>query len=156
MERQRRVFLRGTMASGVIALSLASGLLSPTRVLAAWPSAAFDANAVKTAMEGLFGADGFIQSADIIMRTPDIAENGAVVPVTVIAKMPGVESISVFAVENVRPLVVSANLGASARPKLATRIKLGKTSKLIAIVRANGKVYGTSKIVKVTLGGCGG
>lgn len=70
--------------------------------------------------------------------------------------MPGVESISVFAVENVKPLCVSANLGASARPKLATRIKLGKTSKLIAVVRANGKVYGTSKTVKVTLGGCGG
>ena len=156
MDRQRRVFLRGTMASGVVALSLASGLLRPSRVLAAWPEAAFEASSVKQGMEGLFGADGFIQSADISMRTPDIAENGAVVPVTVIANIAGVESISVFAVENVKPLVVSANLGANARPKLATRVKLGKTSKLIAVVRANGKVYGTSKTVKVTLGGCGG
>ena len=156
MDRHRRVFLRGTMASGVVAVSLASGLLRPSRVLAAWPDAAFEATSVKQGMEGLFGADGFVQSADISMRTPDIAENGAVVPVTVVAKIPGVESISVFAVENALPLVVSANLGASARPKLATRVKLGKTSKLIAVVRANGKVYGTSKTVKVTLGGCGG
>lgn len=81
MDRQRRIFLRGTMASGVVALSLASGLLRPSRVLAAWPEGAFEASSVKQGMEGLFGADGFTQSADISMRTPDIAENGAVVPV---------------------------------------------------------------------------
>ena len=156
MDQHRRIFLRGTMASGVVAVSLASGLLTPSHVLAAWPEAAFGAKGLKEGMEGLFGADGFIESADLSMRTPDIAENGAVVPVTVIANMTGVESISVFALENFQPLAISANLGASARPKLATRIKLGKTSKLIAVVRANGKVYGTSKTVKVTLGGCGG
>ena len=156
MDRQRRIFLRGTMASSVVAVSLASGLLSPSRVLAAWPEAAFEAKDVMQGMEGLFGTGGFTESADITMRTPDIAEDGAVVPVTVTAKMPGVESISVFAVENVKPLAISANLGASARPVLATRIKLGKTSNLIAVVRANGKLYGTTKTVKVTLGGCGG
>jgi len=156
MNNQRRSFLRNSMAGGLVAVSVASGLLTPSRVLAAWPQAAFDSTDPKAAMKGLLGSEGFEETDQIKLRTPDIAENGSVVPVTVKTKITGVESISVFAMENARPLAISADMSATARPVLATRIKLGKTSKVVAVVRANGKLYGTTKTVKVTLGGCGG
>ena len=156
MNSQRRSFLRNTFTGSLVAVSVASGLLTPSRVLAAWPQAAFDASSVKDAMMGLLGTESFENSAAISLRTPDIAENGTVVPVTVKTKLPGVESISVFALENARPLAISADLSAKSRGVLATRIKLGKTSKVVAVVKANGKLFGATKKVKVTLGGCGG
>ena len=156
MNNQRRSFLRKSMASSLVAVSVASGLLTPSHVLAAWPKAAFDSNSVKDAMMGLLGTEAFEETNQIQLRTPDIAENGSVVPVTVKTKITGVESISIFALENARPLAISADMSAKARPVLATRIKLGKTSKVVAVVRANGKLFGATKTIKVTLGGCGG
>jgi len=157
MNKQRRSFLRNSMAGSLVAVSVASGLLTPSRVLAgAWPQAAFDSKSVKDAMMGLLGTEKFEETSQIKLRTPDIAENGSVVPVTVKTKITGVESISVFALENARPLAISADMSAKARPVLATRIKLGKTSKVVALVRANGKLFGATKTIKVTLGGCGG
>ena len=156
MNEQRRSFLRNTFTGSLVAVSVASGLLTPSRVLAAWPKAAFDSTSVKDAMMSLLGSEKFENNAAISLRTPDIAENGTVVPVTVKTKLPGVESISVFALENARPLAISADLSAKSRAVLATRIKLGKTSKVVAVVRANGKLFGATKTVKVTLGGCGG
>lgn len=156
MNRTRRTFLKGSLAGSAVALAIGAGLLTPRAVLAAWPKKAFDAGKVEPGMQELFGTGSFVETNKLILRTPDIAENGSVVPITVTAKMDGVESISVFAIENVRPLAVTANLSAGARPLLATRIKLGKTSKVLAVVRANGKLYGTTKTIKVTLGGCGG
>jgi len=156
MNNQRRSFLRKSMASSLVAVSVASGLLTPSYVLAAWPKAAFDSTSVKDAMMGLLGTEAFEETNQIKLRTPDIAENGSVVPVTVKTKITGVESISIFALENARPLAISADMSATARPVLATRIKLGKTSKVVAVVRANGKLFGATKTIKVTLGGCGG
>jgi len=156
MNNQRRSFLRKSMAGSLVAVSVASGLLTPSHVLAAWPKAAFDSKSVKDAMMGLLGTEAFEETNQIQLRTPDIAENGSVVPVTVKTKITGVESISIFALENARPLAISADMSANARPVLATRIKLGKTSKVVAVVRANGKLFGATKTIKVTLGGCGG
>lgn len=156
MNNQRRSFLRKSMTGSLVAVSVAAGLLTPAHVLAAWPKAAFDSKKVDESMKTLLGAVKFEETNQIKLRTPDIAENGSVVPVTVKTKITGVESISIFALENARPLAISADMSATARPVLATRIKLGKTSKVVAVVRANGKLYGATKTIKVTLGGCGG
>jgi len=156
MNNQRRSFLRKSMAGSLVAVSVATGLLTPSRVLAVWPKEAFDATKINDAMRSLLGAGQFEETNQVNLRTPDIAENGSVVPVTVKTKITGVESISVFALENARPLAISADMSAKARPVISTRIKLGKTSKVVAVVRANGKLYGATKTIKVTLGGCGG
>ena len=156
MDRQRRLFLGCTLKAGSVAIAVASGLLSPALVLAKWPEQAFSETKVDTAMNALLGASDFQESKDIKIKAPDIAEDGAVVPVSVSTKIEAVESISIYAFENVRPLAVSADLGANARPTVSTRIKLGKTSQILAIVKSQGKLYGASKTVKVTLGGCGG
>lgn len=156
MDRQRRIFLGRAVAASTVMLAMGTGLLTPSRVIAAWPEKAFSQKTVDTAIQALFGSNTYEDSKDISLKTPDIAENGAVVPVKVRTTIAGAESISVIAYENVRPLAVTADFAGNARPALSTRVKLGKTSKILALVKANGKVYGASRTVKVTIGGCGG
>ncbi|HHJ21022.1 MAG TPA: thiosulfate oxidation carrier protein SoxY [Gammaproteobacteria bacterium] len=152
---QRRTFLRSSLAAGTAGVAVAAGLLTPQAVFAAWPKAAFDAKDVKSAMSAIAGGDA-PASGDIKIKAPDIAENGAVVPVTVSTGIAGVESISIFAAKNGTPLTSSFQLGEGTEAYISTRIKMGKTSDVIALVKAGGKLYSSKKAVKVTIGGCGG
>ena len=77
-------------------------------------------------------------------------------PISVATSLEGAESISVLVEENPQPLVASFDLTPGTMADVSTRIKMGKTSNVIAVVKANGKLYSTSKEVKVTIGGCGG
>jgi sulfur-oxidizing protein SoxY len=153
---KRRVFLKGSLASGMVAVAVGAGLLNPRQVLAAWPKDAFEAKNVNDAMNGMFGTDLAPASDAITLDAPDIAENGAVVPVKVTAEMDNVESITIIAEHNQTPLIASFNLSAGTQGFISTRIKMGKTSNVIAVVKAGGKVYSARKEVKVTIGGCGG
>src|SRR5690606_5795668 len=92
----------------------------------------------------------------IQIRAPDIAENGNVVPITVETNIANIESISILTEQNASPLTASFVLGAGADGFVATRMKMGKTSDVIAVVKADGKLHSTRKEVKVTIGGCGG
>jgi sulfur-oxidizing protein SoxY len=125
-------------------------------VLAAWPTAAFEAKSVDAALDAMSGSHALEGSDKISIRAPDIAENGAVVPVSVTSTIDGAESISILAEKNAAPLTASFVLGAGAEGFVSTRIKMGKTSSIIAVVKAGGKLYSTGKEVKVTIGGCGG
>jgi len=125
-------------------------------VLAAWPSTAFEATSVDAALDALMGSHQLEGSDKIAIRAPDIAENGAVVPVSVTTDIANVESISIIAEKNASPLTASFILGAGTEGFVSTRIKMGKTSSVIAVVKADGKLYSTGKEVKVTIGGCGG
>jgi sulfur-oxidizing protein SoxY len=153
---KRRIFLKGTLASSAVAVAVGAGLLSPRQVLAAWPSNAYEAKSVQDALKGLFGSDLTDASSDIEIKAPEIAENGAVVPVSIETSMKGVESISIIADKNPTALVASFTLGATTKPMISTRIKMGQTGNVIAVVKANGKLYSARKEVKVTIGGCGG
>lgn len=153
---QRRSFLKGTLAGSAVAVAVGAGLLSPRTVLAAWPKAAFEAKNVEDAMNKLFGSAANTPSGDIKIKAPDIAENGAVVPVSISTSLGKVDSIAVIAEKNGTPLASNFKLGANAIPNVSTRIKMGKTSDVIAVVKANGKAYSARKNVKVTIGGCGG
>jgi sulfur-oxidizing protein SoxY len=153
---KRRVFLKGSLASGMVAVAVGAGLLNPRQVLAAWPKGAFEAKTVNDAMSGMFGTDLAPASDAIKLDAPDIAENGAVVPVKVTTDMANVESITIIAENNQTPLIASFNLAANTQGYISTRIKMGKTSNVIAVVKAGGKVYSARKEVKVTIGGCGG
>jgi len=152
---QRRTFMKGTLAASGVAVAVSAGLLSPRAVLAAWPKSAFGAKSIPDALSGL-GISNPITSKDIKIKAPDIAENGAVVPVTVKTSISGVTSISILTEKNASPLAANFNLKGSAQGMVATRIKMQKTSPVIAIVKAGGKAYKASKEVKVTIGGCGG
>ena len=153
---QRRHFLKNTMATGAVALAASSGLLIPGRVLAAWNKTAFEAKDVQSAMKGAIGTELTEASDKINIKAPDIAENGAVVPVTVSSTLDGVKSITILSEKNGTPLVAKFNLQGKAEAFVSTRIKMGKTSNVIAICESGGKFYSARKEVKVTIGGCGG
>jgi sulfur-oxidizing protein SoxY len=153
---QRRTFLQGSLAGGAVAVAVGAGLLSPRNVLAAWPSAAFDAKSVQEAMSSLFGSAETTASGDIQIKAPDIAENGAVVPVSVSTTIGSTDKIAIIAEKNGQPLAASFDLGQGTKGFISTRIKMGKTSDVIAVVEAGGKRFSARKNVKVTIGGCGG
>ena len=155
MSMKRRTFLKGTLAAGTVGMAVSAGLLTPRAVMAAWPKDAFEAKSMDDAMKATVGGTE-AAAGDISIKAPDIAENGAVVPVTVSTSISGVESISIFAKENANPLTSSYMLGANTEGFVSTRIKMGKTSNVIAVVKADGKLYNATKEVKVTIGGCGG
>lgn len=156
MNNQRRIMLKGSLAASALGVAVGAGLLTPRAVLAAWPEAAFKAKDAAGAMTALTGLDQMSESADIRIKAPDIAENGAVVPVTVETSIEGVESISIIAVNNPAPLIASFELGEGAIGFVSTRIKMGKSGDVIAVVKAGGKLQSAKKEVKVTIGGCGG
>lgn len=152
---QRRHFLKNTMATSAIALAATSGLLVPLQVLAR-NTKAFDAKSVQDAMKGAIGTELTEASDQITIKAPDIAENGAVVPVTISSKLSNVTAITILSEKNGTPLVAQFNLKGSTQAFVSTRIKMGKTSNIIAICETGGKFFSARKEVKVTIGGCGG
>jgi sulfur-oxidizing protein SoxY len=102
------------------------------------------------------GSDQLSASDAIKLKAPDIAENGAVVPVTVSSTLGNVTAISIIASANQSPLTSSFQLTSVCEAFVSTRIKMGKTADVIAVVKADGKLYSATKEVKVTIGGCGG
>lgn len=156
MKINRRLFLKGTLAGSTVAVAATAGLIAPGQVLAAWPKDAFAAKDVASAVNGIFGSDDATASSDITVKVPDIAENGAVVPVTISSTIANVTSIAIIIEKNGTPLTANFKLAANAVADISTRCKMGKTSNVIAIVEAGGKLYKAHKEVKVTIGGCGG
>ncbi len=155
-DMKRRLFLKGSVAVGAVGAGLASGLFTPRAVLADWSESAFHATKIPAALNGLFGTDTTEVSDAIQIKAPDIAENGAVVPVTVKTDLEDVSHIVIIAAANATPLVADFELSELSVPFVATRIKMGKTADVVAVVKAGGKLYSARKAVKVTIGGCGG
>jgi len=153
---KRRTFLQGTMATGMIGLAASAGILTPKAVLAAYPQAGFDAKNVDDALNSVYSSSAHSASGDIKIKAPDIAENGAVVPITISTSMSKVESIAILIEKNPAPLAASFDLNAGTEGFVSTRVKMGKTSAVVAVVKSGGKLYSASKDVKVTIGGCGG
>ena len=156
MNIKRRVFLKGSLAAGTVGVAVGAGLVTPQAVVAAWNEKAFKAESVDDALAAAMGDASNTASDAIKIKAPDIAENGAVVPVSVSTDMADVESIALLAEGNNTPLVATFMLGEGAIADVSTRIKMGKTSDVIAIVKSGGKLHSARKSVKVTIGGCGG
>jgi len=151
----RRTLLKRSLAASAVGVAAGAGLLSPGAVLAAYPKEAFAAKEVGMALKSALGSSDYANSDDIKIKAPDIAENGAVVPVTVSSGIAGVESIAIISEGNNTPLVASFNLNGS-EAYVSTRIKMGKTGNVVAVVKAGGALHANKKEVKVTIGGCGG
>ena len=155
MVQTRRDVLRAGGGASVLALLAAVGLVMPGAALAAdWNKSAFEGKTLSDAFKGL-GAGVPANSADIIMRAPDIAENGAVVPIGIESKIPGTESIALLIEKNPNPLAAAFDIPAGTETMVSMRVKMGETSSVYALVKANGKYYVAKKEIKVTLGGCG-
>ena len=153
----RRTFLKGTLASGVLTVAASAGLLKPTQVLAAaWPKSAFDAKTMDATISGLYGNASVAPNPAIKIEAPLQAENGAVVPITVSTTLPNVESIAILVEKNATPLICNVALMNGAQGYFKVRMKMGKTSDVKVIVKAGGKLHSASQQIKVTVGGCGG
>jgi sulfur-oxidizing protein SoxY len=149
----RREFLQ--RGSGLLAALVAAGWLSPEAAAQEWNRAAFEAKSIREALEAL-GAKDATAGADIVITAPEIAENGAVVPVTVVSRVAGTESIALLADKNPNALSGVFTFPAGTLPEVHTRVKLAETSNVHVLVRAGGKFAFATKEIKVTLGGCGG
>ena len=149
MNKTRRKFVQQGVVAGII-----TSLSIPYSAIASWPDKAFKAKSVDEALNELLGS-AESASGDITIKAPTIAENGAVVPISVTSNVANTESISIVVVNNPQPLVVNFDVMGS-EPYVSTRIKMAKTSKVIALVESDGKLYSSSVEVKVTIGGCGG
>lgn len=154
MSQTRRVFLQLTGSAGLSALALAAGL-TPWTARAADTRPAFEATAIKDALEKL-GASDPKESTEIAFKAPDIAENGAVVPVEIESKLPNTRSIAILVEKN--PHVMSAEFAIpeGTEPFVATRVKVAESSLIHAVVKTDTGAFYTTRLVKVTLGGCGG
>ena len=156
MNLTRRSVLKAGGGASLFAVLATAGMLRPDAALAAdWNQKAFDAKNLKDAFEAL-GAGGRVDSADIVMTAPEIAENGAVVPIGVSSKLPGTESIAILIAKNPNPLAAGFDIPAGTEPGVMTRVKLAETSDVHVLVKAQGKYYVIKKEIKVTIGGCGG
>jgi sulfur-oxidizing protein SoxY len=155
VDADRRAALRAGGGLGLAGALTALGLLPSSAVRAEWTRAAFDAKSVGDALSAA-GLGASAESTDVQLEAPEIAENGAVVPIKVTAGLPRVDRIAVLVEKN--PTILSSifQLPEGTEPSIVTRVKMAETCRIIAAVRSDGKVYLASKEVKVTLGGCGG
>lgn len=153
---KRRIFLKGSLAASTAGVAMGAGLLTPQALLAAWNESAFRSKEVPAAVKAYLGNEATEASDKIHLKAPDIAENGAVVPITVETDIPNVSSIMIIATGNEYPMTAGFQLGTGAVGFVSTRIKMAKTADVVAVVKAGDKLYSATKNVKVTIGGCGG
>jgi sulfur-oxidizing protein SoxY len=149
-ESRRDILKQG----GLLAALLGCGLLSSGQARAAIDAKTFQLKTMEETLVALGGKP--VESKDIELTTPDIAENGAVVPVAVTSRIPNTEEIYILVEKNPSPLTATFALQEGTEPFVSTRTKMGQTSNIYAIVKADGKFYSAAKETRVTLGGCGG
>jgi len=152
MNDMRRAFLQW---AGGIATLAAAGLLRPAQAWAAsWNKTGFESKVVNDVLKSL-GAANPAESKEITITAPDIAENGAVVPVAVASRIANTQQISIVAEKNPFPLAATFEVAGGGEGYVSTRIKMGQTSDVWALVKADGKYYVARKEIKITVGGCG-
>jgi sulfur-oxidizing protein SoxY len=155
MQSQRREAIKlGAALSALVA----AGVLTPGAARAqqaAWNKTAFEAKSLADAVKA-FGGTASETSGAIGITAPDIAENGAVVQIGVASKLPNTQAIAILVEKNPNIVAASFTLPAGTEPSVTTRVKMGQTSNVLAVVKADNKFYVATKEVKVTLGGCGG
>ena len=159
LDHGRRRLVGGTGGAAVLALAAAAGLLRPGSAWAqhqpAWNRALFETKTLNDVLKAMGGGSASV-SRDIDFTGPDIAENGAVVPFTIASRIPKTEAIALLIEKN--PSILAANFAIPQGTDawVNTRAKMGQTSNVIALVKADGKFHYAAREVKVTLGGCGG
>jgi sulfur-oxidizing protein SoxY len=159
--KTRRTVMKGAIAAGGLATLGVAALAPIGRARAAadaskWPKDAFSQKSEAAAIKALFGGKTPEASDKVSLDAPEIAENGAVVPISVTTTLPNVTSIAIVVSENPFPLTANYMIPAGTSPAVANRLKMAKTSKVIALVTSGEKVFSATKEVKVTVGGCGG
>ena len=155
MNNQRRTVLKSGSGAALLGMLAAAGLITPGMALADWNKAAFDAKSMADTLKAL-GAARPADSKDVQVTGPDIAENGAVVPVGVASSLPNISMVAILIEKNPNALAATFTLPEGTEANVQTRVKMGQTSNIYALVKSDGKFFMATKEIKVTLGGCGG
>jgi sulfur-oxidizing protein SoxY len=155
MNNQRRNVLKTGSGAALLTVLAAAGIIKPGMALASWNKAAFEAKSMADTLKAL-GVAATTDSKDVQVAGPDIAENGAVVPVGVSTTLPNVTMVAILIEKNPNALAASFTLPEGTEPNVNTRVKMGQTSNVYALVKSDGKFFMATKEIKVTLGGCGG
>jgi sulfur-oxidizing protein SoxY len=150
----RRYFLEFAASCGLVAAIGAGAVRSVWARAMGRNTAAFESKTVNEALQRL-GAGAAAESRDVVVQAPDIAENGAMVPVAVTSRIPDTREISIIAAGNPLPLAATFDVSGNLEPYVSTRIKMGGTADVWAVVRAGGRSYTARKRVTITLGACG-
>lgn len=153
----RRMILKGAVAGGLAGFGFGAFPFPAFADADAkdWPADAFKVKSEADALKALYGKSAEV-SDKISLDAPEIAENGAVVPIAVASTLPNVTGIAVLVLENPNVLAAAYKIPAGTEASVSNRLKMAKTSKVIAVVELGGKLYSATKEVKVTVGGCGG
>jgi sulfur-oxidizing protein SoxY len=147
--------LKSSGGLGLLSLMAAAGLLPGFASAEEWNKAAFSAKSVDDVIK-LLGGSAPQQSDQVILNGPEIAENGAVVPLEISSNLPGTESIAILIEKNPNTLAASFTIPPGTLPDIQTRVKMNETCDVYAVVKSDGKFFYAAKEIKVTLGGCGG
>lgn len=156
MPGRRRVLVAAAAGTATMLVTPGRGQAGDAALADAsiYPKAAFAQTTEARALDAMYGKTAG-RSGSVKIEAPDIAENGAVVPVMVDANLANVRSVSILSLDNPYTMAASYRIPPGTSPAISSRIKLAKTTKVVAIVESDGKLYSASKQVKVTLGGCG-
>jgi sulfur-oxidizing protein SoxY len=153
MRDTRRQFLKSS--GGLMAALAAAGFLPGQLRAEEWNKAAFESKKLEELVKAL-GGGAPAQSEAISIVAAEIAENGAAVPIGIVAKLPEVQAIAIAIEKNPNMLAAVFDIPKGTHADILTRVKMAETSNVYALVKAGGKFYYASKEIKVTLGGCGG
>ena len=153
----RRTILKGAVAGTVAGLGFGSFPFPAFADADAkqWPGDAFKSKNEAETLKALYGKSAEV-SDKVSLDAPEIAENGAVVPIAVTSTLPNVTGVAILVLENPNVLAAAYKIPAGTQTSVSNRLKMAKTSKVVAVVESGGKLYSASKEVKVTVGGCGG
>ena len=151
MKSSRRTALKTT---GAFATLISLGIVTQSQAQAAVERASFQVKTVEDALKAIGGQAA--SSDQVTVVSPDIAENGAVVPVGATSKLPNTTEIYLIVEKNPTPLSAAFFIPAGTAADVQTRLKMGQSTNVIAVVKADGKLFSATKETKVTLGGCGG
>jgi len=156
MTATRRSFIKKTLTAGAGALASTLGWLTSLKALAAWQAENFKQGPLDDALKRLFNDQKITDSQAIAIRIPTIAENGAVVPITVSSTLPDVRAVSILVAKNPAPLAARFELSPELDTFVSARLKMAETSEVIAVAETGSGLYAARQVVKVTIGGCGG
>jgi sulfur-oxidizing protein SoxY len=151
----RRMILKCAVAGGLAGLGISGSAVLSSAYAKDWPQEAFKQKSEADALKSLYGKTA--EASDKVnLDAPEIAENGAVVPIAVSSTLPNVTGIAILVLENPFTLAAAYKIPEGTTASVSNRLKMAKTTKVVAVVESGGKLYSATKEVKVTVGGCGG
>lgn len=158
VNQQRRTVMKGAISASTIALVASSGLLLPQKLLAHWPTDAYTAETMEDALLALLGQAEIANDSALQFKVgspPSYAVNGASVPIEIQSDLENIERVAVLVEKNPFPLAMSLDLTADVKFPFKSMIKVREDSEIVAVIRAGGKLYKTTRFIEVDIGGCG-